>query len=211
MPFVVDGNPSRVMDSLALTEATLDAVAFRTSTKSSVIDSGFPTREVEGLTTGTEKDKETGQEGSSQGPGDVRVWRRVNELEAGTHWEFSATGDPKSLFEVCMMLEADAAMQIGFPLQLTNTGGDPLEHEVEAQRRAIRRWYNVVRAGDALLLRRLAAVTNKRTGSVFAEEGYSALYLDEVEAALAAATAPKTTPAKGDPLTTEEPEKGEEE
>jgi hypothetical protein len=88
------------------------------------------------------------------------------------------------MFRVGQAHDRDALSALGFPVELTHTGGEPLAHEIEAQKRAIATWNDILRLGDSLLLRRIAAVANRETGAGYAEDGYSALYLDEVDAAL---------------------------
>jgi hypothetical protein len=184
IPCVIYGSPSRVMEGISVTEAALDAVAFRTACKSAVIDAGFPTREVQGLTTGTDADDNA--EGTNVNPGDVRVWRNTDETREGKYWQFSAAADPEAMFRTCQAMERDAVTQLGFPIELTATGGEPIAWEVEAQQRAISRWYNICRAGDSILFRRIAAVTNRQLGKSYPESGYSTMYDAEIVEALAA-------------------------
>jgi len=196
IPIVIYGRASRVMQGIAITEAALDSVAFRTAAKSAMMDAGFPTREVIGLETGTDstEGEPGGTSGSAINPGDVRVWRFMNEDRRGEHWQFSAAVDPEMMLRTCDSQEKNAVSQIGFPVELTSTGGEPLAWEVEAQERAIRRWYNIARAGDAELLGKLAAVANRQTGSSYRESGYSVLYLTEVVDALASQAKVKEEP-----------------
>jgi hypothetical protein len=200
MPIVIYGHPSRVMRGIAITEAALDAIAYRTSVKSAVIDSGFPTREVVGLITGTTAE-DGAPEGSAVNPGDTRVWRHTDELRPGEHWQFSATCDPEAMFRTAQAQENDALTQLGFVVDLTKLGGEPLETAMREQQRNIAKWYNICRAGDSILFRRLAAVCNRQLGKSFPESGYSTLYDRELLEALEAAK-PEPNP---EPTITEEP------
>lgn len=201
IPVVIYGNPGRVMRGIAVTEACLDGVAYRTAAKSSMIDAGFATREVSNLTTGTDYDATKtpaqGTEQGNQGPGDVRRWRRVAEEDATDHWSWSAAVDPEVMLRTAQAQERDAVSQLGFPVEFTATGGEPLAWEVQAQERAIHRWYSVCRSADVVLLRRIAALCNRQLGTAFPETGYTVAYRDEVEQELQAAETPAQEPPKG--------------
>lgn len=213
MPIVVYGSPGWVMAGVHLTEAALDALVFRTALKSAMIDAGFPTREVRGLTTGTSADTATGQDGSSQGPGDVRVWSRSHEDDPGEHWQFSAAVDPEAMYRVAQAQEVDAANMLGVPLDLTRLGGEPFAHALALQQQEAGRWYNILRSGDAILMRRIAALTNRRIGTTYPESGYSSYYQDELREALGKAerpVVPQITVKPDPPDTEDKPDEGEE-
>jgi hypothetical protein len=82
---------------------------------------------------------------------------------------------------------------LGFPVEFTATGGEPMAWEVAAQERAIRRWYDTCRMGDMVLLRRIAAVCNRQLGTAYPEKGYTVAYREEVDADLARAETPAQT------------------
>ena len=107
-------------------------------------------------------------------------------------------------------MEADLLSALGYPVDYTKTGGEPLSHEVEARARAIRRWYGVCRAGTAQLLERIAAVTNNALDTNYAEEGYSIRFLEEVDAAIGASKPEPTVDPSDEPEQDDEPAEGEE-
>ena len=181
MPLVIYGSPHRAMRGVSIAEGSLESGVLRTSAMSSHIDGGFRTREVVGLIVAQDANVQTGQGGATQGPGDVRIWTDTGDATPGRHFSFDPAADSEMLFRVCRQLDHDLATQLGFPLELTSTGGAPLDHEIEAQRRAIRRWYDIARAGDSVLMRRLAATANAALGTSYAESGYSPSYLDELD------------------------------
>lgn len=193
IPCGVYGHPSRTPRAVQLAEGSLEAGVMRTSAMSAMLDAGFPGRNVRNLSTGTSADGST--TGTDKNPGDVTVWHDTDEVRSSEHWEWTAGADVEAMWRQVRAAEADLLSALGYPVDYTQTGGEPLEHEVEARARAIRRWFGICRAGDVMLLERLAAVAGKALGEDIPETGYGALYLDEVTDALAAVAGPSGTGA----------------
>ena len=177
-PGAVYGHTARTPRSAQLAEGSLEACVVRTSAMSASLDGGFPERSVRGLETA---------EDVSLNPGDVRVYKDSDETRPGTFHEFGPGADPEMMWRNARAVEADILSSLGYPVDYTQTGGEPLAHEVEARTRAIRRWFGICRAGDVKLLEVLAAISGKALDEGIAESGYSAMYLAEVEEALGGA------------------------
>jgi len=199
IPVAVYGHPSRFFRNAQLAEGSLESAVIRTCAVTASLDAGFPLRCVRGLRTGTSAD--TTGEGVALNPGDLLVFEDADETRPGDHWEFGPGCDPGKMWQESRAFDGDLLTALGYPVDYTQTGGEPLAHEVEARRRAIRRWFGICRQGDAQLLERIAAVTNQALGTTHPETGYSSAYLDEVDAALAAAkpTPPPEPEPKEDP------------
>jgi len=200
IPVAVYGHPSRFFRNAQLAEGSLESAVIRTCAVTASLDAGFPLRCVRGLRVGASSD--TTGDGLALNPGDLLVFEDTNENEHGDHWEFGPGCDPAKLWQDSRAFDADLLTALGYPVDYAQTGGEPLAHEVEARRRAIRRWYGICRQGDAQLLERIAAATNQALGTAHPETGYSSAYLEEIDAALFAATPdpePKPRPADAAP------------
>ena len=185
IPVAIYGHPSRFFRNAQLAEGSLESAVIRTCAVTASLDAGFPLRCVRGLTTGKSSDA-TG-EGVAISAGDILVFEGTDEDPKGEHWEFGPGADPGQMWQEARAYEGDLLQALGYPVDYTQTGGEPLAHEVEARAKAIRRWYSICRQGDARLFERLAAIANQELGTDYPEAGYSTAYLDEVDEALGSA------------------------
>ncbi len=196
IPVPIYGHPARFFRNAQLAEGSLEAAVIRTCAITATLDAGYPLRAIRGLTTGKTADAE-GQ-GVALNPGDLLVFADADETRPGDHWEWGPGIDPAKLWQEVRAGEADLLSALGYPVDYTRTGGEPLAHEVEARARAIRRWYGICRQGDAQLLERIAAITNQALGTDYPESGYASAYLDEVDEALGAARQNPERPTMGE-------------
>jgi len=184
------------MQNIHLTEGAITSGVYRTCLAASMLDSGFPGRNVRGMKTGADAQPGSpgpGTTGQATMPGDVVAWRDSQDGTPPEHWEWSPGSDPEKMFRVVHAYDADLISQLGVPVELSSTGGEPLAHELEEQEAAIRRWYDRCAVGDAELFRDLAAVRNRALkGRLEPESGHGFLYREQITEALAAVE-PKPT------------------
>jgi hypothetical protein len=199
---VVYGNPSAVWDFASVASGTLLSMVYRLCLAGAFVDSGFPTANVENLRPPTST--QDGVLYSGVNRGDYRLWKKIQDVESSAHWVDMAGDKPKDLLEAILAYESDFADQLGIPLSTTNAGGAPMDHQVAAQEEAIMAFADTFRSGDAVLLRRLAAIAN-RAGETGQLPGWSPvsealpglLYREEIEEAMEEAE-PKPKPTTPD-------------
>lgn len=208
IPVAVFGHPSRFFRNAQLAEGSLESSVIRTCAVTASLDGGFPLRVLKGLRAGTSSD--VNSEGIGLNAGDLLVVEDSDETRPGSFHEFGPGCDPGQMWQEARAMEADLLSALGYPVDYTKTGGEPLSHEVEARARAIRRWYGICRAGTAQLLERIAAVTNNALDTNYAEEGYSIRFLEEVDAAIGASKPEPTVDPSDEPEQDDEPAEGEE-
>jgi hypothetical protein len=106
----------------------------------------------------------------------------------------------------------------GLPVSFEATGGEPTESEARELNEAIQGTYAECRGQDVLILRRLAAITNRAGEAAVAdnkprpfppidEYGYGALYRDEIEDAFKQVEPPDPVPTKTPAAPAAEPPK----
>lgn len=210
---VISGDPREPFRGSQLCELVLKSCMFYTHFGGAIRDSGHPQRNVRGLHLVGEDSQQDpggggqGQTGIAAGATTVLRWVRDEAEDPGEHWQDNPGADPEKLFRAVQLYEmAPAATALGLPLDYSSTGGEPTEQERVATEEEIRSTYPACRGQDVLLLRRIAAICNRATGSTYAEGGYGVLYREEVEEALTDATPREPKPPEDD-----EPEEGEEE
>lgn len=194
---VISGDPRQPYLGLPLVEGTLRLAAGYTGFWAGMRDAGFPSRhalsiELEG------SDSQEGAEGQASGPEMVHRWRNSNPDRPGSLIQLGPGYDPEVIGRALRAYELGLLAASGLPVAFESTGGEPTESEARELAEAIQGTYADCRGQDTLLLRRLAATTNRageaqeaagqpRRYPAVPEGGYGVLYRDEIEAAFAPA------------------------
>lgn len=203
---VISGDPRQPYLGLPLVEGSLRLTAGYTGFWAGMRDAGFPSRHVIGLELDG-SDSIDGGEGQSSGPEVVHRWRHVNQDRPGTIIQHGPGYDPEVIGRALRSYELGLLAASGLPVAFEATGGEPTESEARELNEAIQGTYAECRGQDTLILRRLAAITNRagdlaeaakqpRPYPMIAEGGYGVLYRDEIADALEQAGTPGET---GDP------------
>lgn len=217
---VISGDPRQPYLGLPLVEGTLRLATGYTGFWAGMRDAGFPSRhalslELEG------SDSADGWEGQASGPEVVHRWRSTNPERPGSLQQFGPGYDPEVIGRTLRNYELGLLAASGLPVSFEATGGEPTESEARELQEAIQGTYAECRGQDTLILRRLAAITNRagdaaessgqpRPFPTIPEGGYGLLYREEIEDALEAAvpvasttspstTSPETSDAGADP------------
>ena len=183
IPIAIYGCIGSAMQQIHLTEGCLGAGVYRTCLAGVMLDSGFPERNTRGMKRGD--DAVAGSSGKGIMRGDVRVWTDLNDGSVPEHWEWGPGDDAEKLFRVIHAYEADLISQLGVPVELSATGGEPLAHEIDEQAYAVERWFDPCRGGDCELLSILSAIRNRAIpGDPEPETGHGILYRREIDQAI---------------------------
>lgn len=205
---VISGDPRQPYLGLPLVEGTLRLACGYTGWWAGMQDAGYPSRNAIGLEL-EGSDSVEGQEGQASGPEVVHRWRHINQDRPGTLQQFGPGFDPEVTGRALRTYELGLLAASGLPVAFEATGGEPTESEARELNEAIQGTYAECRGQDVLILRRLAAITNRagedavsagkpRPFPEIPEGGYGILYREEIDAALEAvepvipATAGKT-------------------
>jgi hypothetical protein len=182
---VVSGDPRNPYRGIELVEGTLTAAVLMTHWKAGVRDAGFPRMHAIGLhLVGSDSNAANATTGTEAGPEIATIWEHDNEQRPGTLQQFGPGFDPEVIGRAIRDYCSRLISSTGLPVSLEGTGGEPTETERRALDEAIAATYPACRGQDVLLLRRVAAVVNRKTGSTHPEGGYGVLYREEVEDAL---------------------------
>jgi hypothetical protein len=215
---VISGDPRQPYLGLPLVEGTLRLATGYTTFWAGMRDAGFPSRHSIGLEL-EGSDSVDGEEGQASGPEVVHRWRHINQDRPGTLQQFGPGFDPEVIGRALRSYELGLLAASGLPVAFEATGGDPTEAESAELNEAIQGTYAECRGQDTLILRRLAAITNRageaavaegrpRPYPEIAEYGYGTLYRDEIADAfdqVESAVPVKTTPAAPAAEPTKEP------
>lgn len=190
-PIVVYGQPQNLSRGLELVEASLRVSIGWTSWWAAVRDTCFKGRNVRGLSVAGQ-DSRTDDSGGGQGgaglavgPEDVVRWVDEDPEKPGEHWQWDAPFDAENMGKAIASYESNALSQLGVPIDLTATGGEPLKHEVEARQKAAMLHYDDLRAGDVAVLRAAAALLNLHTQTKYQDApAYGVDYNEELLTAL---------------------------
>ncbi len=204
-PVIVYGRAQDLSRGVELVEASLRVSIGWSSWWAAIRDTCFKGRNVRGLSV-VSLDTLMAADGSGQGgagmavgPEDVVRWADDDPEKPGEHWQWDAPFDAEAIGRAIASYEAQALGQLGVPLDLTATGGEPLAHELEARRLAAQLHYDALRAGDADVLRAAAAILNLKsspeTPYPTAAGSYGVDYHEEVKEILDARTATTTAAA----------------
>lgn len=192
---VISGNPRKPYVGLALVEGTLRLCTGYTSWWAGMRDAGFPRTHAVGLEL-EGSDTVDGTQGQASGPEIVHRWRHMNQDRPGILQQLPPGFDPEAIGRALRVYEVGILSSSGLPVNFESTGGEPTESEARELAEAIQATYSACRGQDTLLLRRLAAVTNRSGDAMEAagearpypaipEGGYGCLYREEITEALA--------------------------
>lgn len=192
---VISGNPRKPYVGLALVEGTLRLCTGYTSWWAGMRDAGFPRTHAIGLEL-EGSDTVDGTQGQASGPEIVHRWRHMNQDRPGILQQLPPGFDPEAIGRALRVYEVGILTSSGLPVNFEATGGEPTESEARELAEAIQATYSACRGQDTLLLRRLAAVTNRsgeameaageaRPYPAIPEGGYGCLYREEIAEALA--------------------------
>lgn len=194
IPVVVVGRPQDVWQLSSIAAGVRTSIVQRHALMGVMLDTGFPGRNVARMRpSSSTTDSATGEESVDPGPGDVIVWRDTDDNRPGDHWEWTPGGDPEQMLKTIHAQERDVVSQLGIPLDLTSTGGEPLAEEIRRQQEASARWADLMRDGLFVTFRRFAALSNRLqlAQERIPETGYTFLLGHEVREAIARKTAEK--------------------
>lgn len=188
-PIVIVGDPARPYTTDTLVEATLRVSMLWSHWSAAVVDGGHPQRSVVGLKlVGMSTSSTTGASGVPVGPETVLQWEHIDPDRPGTLHQWGPGFDPEIIGRAVRDYEAAAMQLLGVPTSMEQTGGAPTDLEQERLEHAIERQYPRCRRAVLEVLRRAAAIASSQPGAApITEDGYSALFGDEIEEALAAA------------------------
>lgn len=192
---VISGNPRKPYVGLALVEGTLRLCTGYTSWWAGMRDAGFPRTHAIGLEL-EGSDTVDGTQGQASGPEIVHRWRHISQDRPGILQQLPPGFDPEAIGRALRVYEVGILTSSGLPVNFESTGGEPTESEARELAEAIQATYSACRGQDTLLLRRLAAVTNRsgeameaageaRPYPAIPEGGYGCLYREEIAEALA--------------------------
>lgn len=192
---VISGNPRKPYLNLALVEGTLRLCTGYTSWWAAMRDAGFPRTHAVGLEL-EGSDTVDGTQGQASGPEIVHRWRHINQDRPGVLIQHGPGFDPEAIARALRSYELGQLAASGLPVNFEATGGEPTESEARELAEAIQATYPACRGQDTLLLRRLAAVTNRSGEAMEAagearpfppipEGGYGVLYREEIAEAFA--------------------------
>lgn len=217
---VISGDPRNPYLGLPLVEGTLRLTCGYTSWWAGMQDAGYPSRHAVGLELDG-SDSNDGVEGQASGPEVVHRWRSINLERPGSLIQFGPGYDPEVTGRALRSYELGLLAASGLPVAFEATGGEPTESEARELAEAVQATYPECRAQDTLLLRRLAAVTNRagddaeaagqpRPYPAIPEYGYGVLYREEIADAFDQVEPPEpaatktTTPTEPPDVGTEE-------
>ena len=212
---VISGDPRQPYLGLPLVDGTLRLATGYTGFWAGMRDAGFPARHAIGLELDG-SDSMDGTEGQASGPEVVHRWRHVHQDRPGMLVQHGPGYDPEVVGRTLRTYELGMLAASGLPVSFEATGGEPSETEARELNEAIQGTYAECRGQDVLVLRRLAAITNRagddaesagkpRPYPVIAEGGYGVLYRDEITDAFdqveveAAKVKPSPTPTTEPP------------
>jgi len=215
---VISGDPRQPYLGLPLVEGSLRLTTGYTTFWAGMRDAGFPSRHALGVEL-EGSDAADGSEGQASGPEVVHRWRMTNPEKIGTLIQFGPGFDPEVIGRALRNYELGLLAASGLPVAFEATGGEPTESEARELNEAIRGTYAECRGQDTLILRRMAAITNRAGENAEAagkprpypeipEYGYGVLYRDEIEDALEAVAPPEIVPTVPKPTTPKAPNAG---
>lgn len=182
---VVGGDPTNPFGTSTLIETTLNVATYYTHFGAAITDAGHPSRHVRGMRlVGADTNAESGEQGVPTGPEVVYVWEDVDPERPGSFHQFGPGFDPKVMGEAVRAYEMQGISSLGLPVDFSQTGGEPTEQERIALEEAIASTFAECRRVDSEVLRRMAAMVNRITGSDFDEGPRGCLYRDEIRQAL---------------------------
>lgn len=192
-PVVVVGDPSRPYTTDRLVEASLRVSCLWSHWSAGIADAGHPQRNAIGLRlAGLTTSSATGAAGIAAGPETVLQWESTDPDKQGMLHQFGPGFDPEVIGRAVRDYEASAMQTLGLPTSMEQTGGAPSDLEEKRMEKAIAREYPRCRQAVLEVLRRAAAIATAQGDRVITEDGYGALFGDEIEDALAAAGAVDT-------------------
>lgn len=186
-PIAVYGRPDNLARGLEIVELTLRVSVGWSWWWGGLRDACFKGRNARGMVPAGMSSTMAGAEmagllGIATGPEDVQVWVDTDKEVKGEHWQWDAPFDAKAHGEAIASYEDRGLSQMGMPVDLTKTGGEPIAYEVEARKLAAMKHYDDQRAGDAEVLRKVAAILNRVTGTSYPEDDvYGISYYEEVQ------------------------------
>lgn len=187
---VISGDPRKPYLGLHLVDGTLRLCTGYTSWWAGMRDAGFPSRHAIQLEL-LGSDAIDGAEGQTSGPEVVHRWAHMNPDRPGQLIQLGPGFDPEAVGRGLRTYELGMLAASGLPVSFEETGGEPTESEARELEEAIQATYSACRGQDTLLLRRIAAVTNRSGDAMVAasekrpyppipEGGYGVLYRDEI-------------------------------
>lgn len=218
---VISGDPRKPYLGLPLVEGTLRLTCGYTSWWAGMQDAGYPSRHAVGLELDG-SDSQDGAEGQASGPEMVHRWRSINLERPGSLIQLGPGFDPEVTGRALRSYELGLLAASGLPVAFEATGGEPTESEARELAEAVQATYAECRSQDTLILRRLAAITNRagddaesaakpRPYPAIPEYGYGLLYRDEIADAFDQIEPPEVEPAPKTTTPTEPPDVGNEE
>lgn len=205
---ILSGTPLQPFRNLPLVEGSKRIAAGYTYWWAGMRDAGHPRMFSIGLEydePGT-SDAESGDVGHAAGPTIIHSLHHVNPDKPGTLQQFGPGFDPEIIGRALRNYEIGLLSATGLPGAWEQTGGEPAATDAAALLEMIQGTFAACRDQDVLVLRRLAAVTNRGSEAVAAlgrprpyppipEGGYGVLYREEIAAALALADKAKAEKA----------------
>lgn len=124
------------------------------------------------------------------GPAVVVQWKVTDPSKPFSHWQDDPGADPELVGRAALAYEQSLEGLL-LPLDVSSTGGDPIQQLEAARAKFISQLYPICREGDGQLLEICAAIANRQAEFLksqgqtpsfggHAESGYSLLYREEI-------------------------------
>ena len=184
---VIYGDPFAPFGTQPLVEGTLTTSARWTAWGAGVTDGGFPQRGTIGLRLQGENSAMDSRElNLATGPETVLNYRSVDPERPGSQFQWGPGYDPVAMAKSIRLYETALLSGLGLPVDLESTGGEPTRTEQEQIAELVAATYPEARRFDSELIRRCAAIANRRDeiAGDFDETPYGVLYRDEITEAL---------------------------
>jgi hypothetical protein len=155
-------------------------------------DAGWPQRYIEGFEPASVVSADEGMPRAvTADPATVLELARIDPAVPGTIGQWKPGADPKLMLEAVLAYEQSLDQHIlPVPINISSTGGDPLETMERAREQYIAQTYDICREGDARILAMCANACNRNLDTSFPESpaDYGVSYRTEI---------PQLTPAPG--------------
>ena len=191
---VITGDPWHPFRTNPLVEGTLIVSARWTAWGAGVTDGGFPQRGTIGLRlVGEGSTMDSRETNLASGAETILNYQNVDEERPGTQFQWNPGYDPVAMAKSIRIYEQALLSGLGLPVDLEATGGEPTKTEQEALAELVAATYPEARRFDSEVIRRCAAIANRRDDipGDFSEEPYGVLYRDEITEALALGVSPE--------------------
>jgi|GEM_PF-1470812 hypothetical protein len=208
-PISVYGRPENLARLLEIVEATLRVAVGWSWWWAGVRDACDKRKCTKNMRLDTDSEASAdgdgdGDTGIAIGPEDVENWVDTNPNVPGEHWQWDASFQAQEIGDSISRYADRALVQLGFPADAAQSGGEPLKVLIEERNLEAHKHYDAMRAGDVHTLQLVAAISNRKTAGTpkptsYSEkrETYGISYNDEMRDELAHAAGEEDTNGRG--------------